>query len=148
MRQKHLRWIAQKIKEAYQLCTRNPNIHILIKILKKSQEFKTEANQIQLAAGGPQQPIFLKYRNINNRQLSTLKERFFQGEFTFQYYADHATCLLHKDIRQKCEVYYVYCTYKLLKDAIYFQRTYIIKIMSFMNCSLVRILFIHDFVFA
>ncbi|VDI62638.1 Hypothetical predicted protein [Mytilus galloprovincialis] len=44
----------------------HPNIYILIEILKKTQA-NTEANQIQVAAGGTQRPTSLKYRNINNR---------------------------------------------------------------------------------
>ncbi|XP_071177801.1 uncharacterized protein [Mytilus edulis] len=76
----------------------HPNIYILIEILKKTQ-VNTEANQIQVAAGGTQRPTSLKYRNINIR-LATLKERFLQGELAVQDYADQATFLLHMEIRQ------------------------------------------------
>ncbi|VDI04710.1 Hypothetical predicted protein [Mytilus galloprovincialis] len=42
----------------------HPNIYIMIEILKKTQA-NTEANQIQVAAGGTQRPTSLKYRNMS-----------------------------------------------------------------------------------
>jgi hypothetical protein len=76
----------------------HPNIFVLIELLQKTQA-NTEANQMQISAGGTQRPRLKKYRNIDNRQ-STLKHRFLQAELTVQDYTDQATFLLHMEMRQ------------------------------------------------